>query len=86
MRPPPFRAAQGRDGEGLGFYRASHRSEEQKHPTPALPFACGEREGAERLSNAFGSKEVLIHSSRLGGEVGSDPLACHKLIRVAALR
>ena len=50
-----MRAAQGRDGEGSRLYRASHRSEEQKHPTPALPFAFGEREGAERLLNAFGS-------------------------------
>ncbi len=39
-------------GRGRGF-TGSHRSEEQKHAAPALPFACGEREGAKRLLDAF---------------------------------
>uniref|UniRef100_UPI00259A7587 hypothetical protein n=1 Tax=uncultured Pseudoxanthomonas sp. TaxID=281701 RepID=UPI00259A7587 len=41
-----------------------------KHPTPALPFACGEREGAEHLLDAFELEEVLIRPPQgldLGG-------------------
>ena len=53
-------------GRGRGFPDQATESEEQKPPQSLvrdfeLSSACGEREGAEHVLDAFESKEVLIH-------------------------
>ena len=50
LRPPPLRVAQGRDGEGLRLYRASHRSKSNStppRPSPS-PAAKGRGQSAAR--------------------------------------
>ncbi len=80
LRPPPFRQGEGEGWGGVGAFPGKPQKQEQKHPTPALPFACGEREGAEHLLDAFELEEVLTHPSQgldLGGRAESGPgMAC----------
>ncbi len=45
MRPPPLRAAQGRDGEGSGLYRVSHRSKSKSTPPRPSPSPAAKGRG-----------------------------------------
>ncbi len=61
LRPPPLRGAQGRDGEGLGLYRASHRSKSKSTPPQPSPSPAAKGRGQIR---ARGGKSRLATDTR----------------------